>query len=579
MSKMAAALRARMVTIIVWAVIILGLWGLVSYNRASQARQEATLSSDNQATRDDTVLSLVNSGRLIDVLTNTQNPNEDAKSDQNLKSVTIRENAADSVNRLIAEKKINDVDRAMNTLFLLRKDADSGVKDKATAGLATLGAQNDANLNKIVTRLSDGDPDIRSAAVDVLAKIGGDKSAAAADKVFTQAASQDAAKSALIKIGEPSVPYLVKRLEDPAHAKEITFRQQVTDMLNQIASPTAVPELTKLANQTEQPSVRRVALIALANIVLGTSKAVKTATDSIAKAKDAESKAKDDKARLAAQTDQKTAQDALTKAQAGLAQVQTAEPALIATLRNVNDDSEARSQAALALGQTAGPAAVQTLVAALGDYDARVRQAVLAGVQAVGAPAVAPLSAALSQGAEETRASASEALGGIGTPAALSALNAAFSNPATPAAVRQSAVVGMGRSSNLSAIGPLVRALGDSDGTVASAASDGLLSLVTSNPTAAKQAIPQLIASFGQPAPVPFNASTTLAQMGNLAVPALKAAAAGLNPQQQTWAAVTLGQTDSKDPSIVQALAPLKDSANPQVSYAASQALERLTRS
>ncbi len=94
----------------------------------------------------------------------------------------------------------------------------------------------------------------------------------------------------------------------------------------------------------------------------------------------------------------------------------------------------------------------------------------------------------------------------------------------------------MGQSGNKLFLPILTRALGDTDGTVASAASDALLS-----PAAASNAVPSLIAAFARPDPVPFEASQTLARMGNLSVPSLKTAAASPNPRVQTWAAVTLG--------------------------------------
>ena len=98
-----------------------------------------------------------------------------------------------------------------------------------------------------------------------------------------------------------------------------------------------------------------------------------------------------------------------------------------------------------------------------------------------------------------------------------------------------------------------------------------------SRPRCRRRSVPPLIAAFGRPTPAPFNASQTLARMGNLAVPPLEQAAQSADPQTQTWAAVTLGQTDSKDPGIVQALTPLTRSADAQVKYAAQEAINRLS--
>ena len=121
----------------------------------------------------------------------------------------------------------------------------------------------------------------------------------------------------------------------------------------------------------------------------------------------------------------------------------------------------------------------------------------------------------------------------------------------------------------------LVRALGNADGAVASAAQQGLLT-----PALAHQAVPALVASFDLPTPAPFNASQTLARMGALTesdvVPALtKAIAAGGAPTQ-TWAAVTLGQSGSKDSAVISALQRLAQSQDSQVQYAAQQSLVQL---
>ena len=67
--------------------------------------------------------------------------------------------------------------------------------------------------------------------------------------------------------------------------------------------------------------------------------------------------------------------------------------------------------------------------------------------------------------------------------------------------------------------------------------------------------------------------------MGSQAVPQLEAMAKSADPLLQTWAAVTLGQTDSKDPAVVDALKPLAGSQNAQVQFAASQAINRLSGS
>ena len=187
-------MKTRLRAIALIAVLVLGIYGLVSYNRAEQAKLETALGSPLPAVRDAAVKGLVQSGRLVDTMINTQNPDEDKDSPENKRSLTLRKNAAESVNRLMETNQITTA-QSLDSLFSLCKDGD--VKDSAEAGLATLGGQSDANLKQIVDRLSNGDPDIRGAAVDILGKIGGAKSAAAVDSVLSIPAAQDSAVSAL----------------------------------------------------------------------------------------------------------------------------------------------------------------------------------------------------------------------------------------------------------------------------------------------------------------------------------------------------------------------------------------------
>lgn len=572
MSSVLSFFQARLRAIVIVAVLILAVFGLVSYNRAAQAKIEAALASPDQNVRDAAVQNLVGSGRLMDVLINTQNPDEDKTSPQNVESLQIRKNAADSVNRLTTEKKI-PADQALEAGFALCKDSEGAVKDTAKAGLATLAGQSDANLKAVVDRLSNGDPDIRGAAVDVLGKVGGDKAAATVNAVLLLPAAQDSAISALQKIGAPSVPLVIAHLEDPKAQDDIAFRQQMVGLLDQIASPTSVGELTKLATKTDQPSVMRLAQVALADTVLAAYNGAQAAQDAVTKAQGDLGKAKDAKAQADAQKALTDAQTANTKAAAALPLVAGVEPTLSAVLQDPNADSEARAQAALAIGRFASPTAIASLVTALGDFDARVRDAALAGVQSAGAPAIRPLTAALAR--PDTGASAAQALGGIGTPAAVAALDAVLKNPATPVPVREGAAIGLGRSGNPVVIPTLVRALGDRDGAVASAAQAGLLS-----PALERDAIPALVASFSRPVPAPFYASQTLAGMGALTesdvVPALTKAIGTGGPPAQKWAAVTLGESGSKDSTVLSALRGLAQSGNPQVQYAAQQALVQL---
>ncbi len=560
MSSILSFIQARLRATLIIAVLVIGIYSYVSYNHAQQKALETTLATGMPAACDAAVAGLAQNGRLVDVLINTQNPDEDVSSPSNQRSLLIRKNAAASVNRLSAEGKITPAE-AFDTLFLICKDANADVKASAESGLTALGSKDAASLNAVVQRLSNGDPDIRGAAVDVLGKIGGDKAASAVNAVLLSTASQDSAISALQKIGAPSVPLVVAHLEDPASQTDIAFRQQMVGVLDQIAAPSSVPELIKIAGQPSQPSVQRLAQVALADTVLAAYNGVQTAKTALTAAKDPAAKA--------------SAQTALAKASAVLPQVQSAEPALRGILSDTTAASESRSQAALALGQSGSPAAIAALVSGLGDFDAQVRESSETGLQSSGPSAVGPLSAALAAGDTAKRAGAAQALGGIGTPAALTALENVFHAPATPDAVREGAITGLGRSGSPSVIPTLVQALSDRDGTVSEAAQTGLLT-----PALAKPAIPVLVAALSQPTPAPFNAAETLSRMGALAesdvVPLLTRSIAAENAPTQTWAAVTLGEIGSKSAAALSALQSLSKSANPQVQYAASQSLLKL---
>lgn len=561
MSQIAAFLQARLRATLIIAVLVIGIYSYVSYNHAHQKALETTLATGTPADCDAAVAGLVQSGRLVDVLLNTQNPDEDVLSPSNQRSLLIRKNAVASVDRLSAEAKIAPAE-SFDTLFLTCKDANADVKASAETGLTALGSKNDGNLNAVIQRLSNGDPDIRGAAVDVLGKIGGGKTASAVNAVLLSTASQDSAISALQKIGAPSVPLVVTHLEDPASQGDIAFRQQMVGVLDQIAAPTSVPELINIAGQPSQPSVQRLAQVALADTVLAAYTGVQTAKTALAAAKDPAAKT--------------SAQTALNTASTALPEVQKAEPALRGILSDTAAASESRSQAALALGQSGSPAAIASLVSGLGDFDAQVRDSSETGLQSSGPSAVGPLTAALTMGDTSKRAGAAQALGGIGTASALSALQSAFHAAATPPSVRESAVIGLGRSGSPSVVPALVQALSDPDGTVAAAAQTGLLT-----PALAKPAIPALVASLSGPTPAPFNAAETLSRMGALAesdvVPRLTQSIATGNAPTQTWAAVTLGEIGSKSDAVVSALQGLSKSASPQVQYAASQSLLKLS--
>jgi len=542
MSKVASFLRSRAKVIAFWLLVIAAAFTLTTINRNRQAGYEAAL--ENPASRDATVASLVGSGTLVDVLSNTQDPTGDSTSDIAKRSITIRQEAAASVSDQATSGKL-DGPALLAALFTLRKDGDGKVKDSATAGLVAWGKKSDANLNTLAAYLKDGDPDVRSATVDALAAIGGEPVAKLANSYIKDETAQDSAVSVLAKVGAPSIPMVESHLDDPI----LKFRLTMVDDLKQIGAPSTVPTLLKIADDQSQPSMRRAALTALTSIVQKTMDAQKAASVPPAAGKTAPAAP--------------PAED--------LAVVKTSEPTLIGCLKSASDDGDIRAQAALTLGSLGGPDAVQALIASIGDFDTQISDASRDALARIGSPSVPGLTNVLHTGADNARIAAAQSLGAIASPGALSSLASVMSDPKTPDAVRRSAVMGLGVSGNTTVIPSLVAALGDRSGIVADAAAAALLSDVL-----APQAVDPLIATFSKSPSVAFNASRILSQMGVLAIPGLMTAANSPNPQVQTWAAVSLGQSDSHDQRIVAALTPLTSSDNPDVKFAASEAMQRL---
>jgi hypothetical protein len=128
-------------------------------------------------------------------------------------------------------------------------------------------------------------------------------------------------------------------------------------------------------------------------------------------------------------------------------------------------------------------------------------------------------------------------------------------------------------------VGILVDSLGDPSGLVAESASASLI-----NPIFQADAVPLLVASFRRPSPVPFFASKTLVHIsGNIhgaAVNALQAALSSTDLNTQKWAAVTLGQSSSQDPSVKEALTKLEQNAkSTDLKWVAEEALKQLASS
>lgn len=544
------AVRARLVTVIVWVVIIAVIYVSIQVNRYRHAVTVAHLSSANAAVRDAEILEWSRSEQLADALASTEDPNSDDKSPVNVKSKAIRETCSADYVALIEAGKAPD-DEAMDNLYALHKDTDLPVQKASVAGLAFIGLKKPSNVTKMVARLADGDPDVRLAASDALGKIGGADVIAKLVGAINgnPPGAKDDALATLPKVGIPAAPAVVGLLNTPDN----DFKGKLIMTLGTIADPRSIPTLEAEAQaQPLNPQIRRLSLLSLsAAVIANTPTPAALAAKQAAAAK-----------AIAAKTP-----PPFVPGPADVKMADTASTVLIAAVNNPADDSRARSQCALALGHIKSAPAVTALITALSDIDSQISQAARTGLESAGPAAVPQLAVAVKSPAVQVRAGAAYALGGIGNPAALSALAPALSDPAID--VRRSACVALGYSSSKDAIPLLVARLSDDNGFVAGAASTSLVDI-------GAPAVPALVQALGSSnATAPLYASQALQAIGDAASrPVMQAAETG-SDKQKTWCAVVLGWLHV--PAAQPLLQRLAASSNPSTRFAATQALQQYT--
>jgi HEAT repeat protein len=535
-----AMLRAQAVNIIVWGAIALLIVAFVVANRSTKATIFARLTSPDASIQLDEVRSLANSRDLAEALTDTEDPNSPATSAANVRSNAIREQAATQLNSLISAGKVSP-QVAMDNLLLLGKDSDYTVKTIAWTGLSIVAGKSAENLKALVGKLSDGDPDVRTAAAKALGQVGGSQTAALVAPLLTNAAATDAAQAALTNIGQPSVSYVCPMLAGASP----DLRAEIVNTLGSIGDLSGIPALLAQVNAPPpSPTVHRLAIIALADTIL------KSVPEKVSRPVPG----------AAAATPPKP----LTADQVKLAESTTS--TFVTTLSNPSEDSFARARSALALGRLGGPAAIASLVDSLNDFDSRVARASLTGIQQVGPSAVPALETAARNESLKERIAATWALGGIGDSTALAAIRQSLSDPAPD--VRLAAAASLGTSANPDAAPLLIPMLGDTNGLVASAASNSLHLL-------GGPAIPLLVSTLDSSNQgAAFYASSALRQIGDQAVPAIERAVGSSSDSQKIWCAVTLGQIH--DNAARPALTALAASTSPRVRWAANEALLEL---
>ncbi len=241
-------------------------------------------------------------------------------------------------------------------------------------------------------------------------------------------------------------------------------------------------------------------------------------------------------------------------------------PVLIEALAEKDTDASARAAAAGALGAIATPAANAAMLRALSDSDLFVANAAAAGLKRAGDRAAGPIATALSSADPGVRSRAALAAGGLTSPA-LAAKALADPEPLVRAVAAASLGDVLIRTKNPAAATPLLIALSDTGGSVATEASRALSRLGAAS-------VPLLSSRLGDPNDtVAYYASQALATVGRDAVDGLIPLAVPGKPTAR-WAAVTLGLIGSE--KAAPALQALTTSPDPDTAYAAQTALARV---
>jgi HEAT repeat protein len=431
-------------------------------------------------------------------------------------------------------------DKAVTQLVAFLKDPDKPVRDRVVQALEHIGANSDKNIAALVAGLKDGDTNVRKGTITALTDLQngiGPKPGVVKAIIALMQKEGGARGPGGDVLGSPkftqnganqeSVPALIAMLKD----KDEGVRSGAADALGKIGDARAVPVL-KEAMHNDTAQVRRVAIGAIALIA------------------------------------DKSGEDALTEA-----------------IKNPDDDNEARAQAAAGLGKIATPTAVKTLIEALNDDDLKLRSAAVAALARAARPTpngptepavMVALNASLRDPRSSVRLGTAQALQAIASPETNGALIAMLesdqgdaADPEMRTAIRAAAATALGFPGNKAAVAPLIKALSDPAGDVASAAQHALSQI-------GPDATEALIAVIRRGDTEALYAARALADQGKSALPALQQAARENNPVSQRWAAVALGNMGLSEAQDT--LQQLERSSDPDVAFVAKQQLNRMAQ-
>lgn len=426
-------------------------------------------------------------------------------------------------------------DGVKQTLTLL-KDQDKTVRAAALETLKKIGAHGQDTIDAMVVGLKDGDVNVRKGTIAALTsppeqggigplptvvqavlaimKKEGDARGPGGN-VLSSPRFLDPSIRAL------SVPVLIGYLSD----KDNGVRGGAADALGKIGDESAVPPLVTLLNAPDTtPDLKRIATGAIALIA-----------------------------------------------------APSCEPSLTEAVTNVAADNDARAQAALGLGKIATPSAIATLVRALNDDDLKLRSAVVVALASAGQTAnprarqtaLAGLTGALQDANASVRLGAAQTLQTLRAPEATAALTQALQTNKDAPDVRSAAAAALGFTDNRPGIAPLIAALGDPDGNVATAAQQAITAI-------GPAAVPDLLTVLQRGGTDALYAAQALGRQGTPALSALQQAVGTSTPTTQRWLAVALGNVGTAEarPTLEQ----LAQSPDSDVKYVAQQQLNHLTQ-
>lgn len=386
------------------------------------------------------------------------------------KTADVRGQAATMLGTIGAGLKPEEAPQVVGPLIAATKDADWGVRRKATAALGAMGAL--ALLHNatpvLMARLDDAHMGVRQAAAEALGKVLGADVREAAAKLAapppptapaSPATAATATGAAAPAVPPPPDPKTYKLAEAKAAAEKMAAMlianvsgasREISTALIRIGALSVAPLKPALASPN--PEVRLLATQTVAQI--GGPEAIVFLAAALRDTGSPEVR--------------QVASDALRNASVSalVAAAQQVLPALAAAL--TDDKWQVYYAARDALAKIGAPA-VPTLLKALAHPQVRVGHMAQMALTRIGAPAVPGLVQSLLTGNEQVRKWASLALGEIGEPA-VAPLSHLLANPAAPAAARASAASALGATGMASALQPLQKAAGAPEASVRIAA-------------------------------------------------------------------------------------------------------------